>query len=255
MDLELSGRHVLITGGSKGIGLATALGFAAEGCNLSLVSRSRENLDAAKTLITSAYDVSVNLYDVDLSDSQNIAVLLVECADIDILVNNAGAIMGGAVDAVDEVRWREGWELKVFGYINMTRAVYAKMRQRKCGIIINIIGLAGEKLDDQYVAGSTGNAALMAFTKTLGSNSLNNGVRILGVNPGPVATERLIGLLQTKAKAEFGDTSKWQHYVNSLPHGRALEPKEVADLVVFLGSARASYISGTVITLDGGQSV
>lgn len=181
-------------------------------------------MDAARTLITSAYDVAVNLYDFDLSNSENIANLLETCADIDILVNNAGAIMAGDVDAVNEREWREGWELKVLGYINMTRSVYANMRRQQSGIIINIIGLAGEKLDVQYVAGSTGNAALMAFTKTLGSNSLNFGVRILGLNPGPVATERLIGILQTKAKAEFGDASKWQHYVKTLPHSRALEP-------------------------------
>lgn len=255
MDLELSGQHVLITGGSKGIGLAIAQGFAAEGCTLSLVSRNQENLDAAKTAITSVYDVPVKLYDFDLSDSQNIAALLDACADVEILVNNAGAIMGGDVDAVDERLWRDGWELKVFGYINMTRAFYANMRQRKNGVIINIVGLAGERLDVQYVAGSTGNAALMAFTKAVGSNSLDNGVRILGVNPGPVSTDRLIGILQTKAKAEFGDASKWQNYVKKLPHGRAAKPEEVADLVVFLGSARASYISGTIITLDGGKSV
>ena len=254
MGVGLSGRHVLITGGSKGIGLAVAQGFAAEGCTLSLVSRNRANLDAAKTLITSAYDVAVNLYDFDLSNSENIANLLEACADIDILVNNAGAIMAGDVDAVNERQWREGWELKVLGYINMTRSVYANMRRQQSGISINIIGLAGEKLDVQYVAGSTGNAALMAFTKTLGSNSLNFGVRILGVNLGPVATERLIEILQTNVKAEFGDASKWQHYVKTLPHSRALETMEVADLVVFLGSARASYISGTVVTLDGGQS-
>ena len=93
------------------------------------------------------------------SDSRNVDKLADECADIDILVNNAGAIPGGDIAAIDEARWREAWDLKVFGYINMTRRFYALMRERKKGVIVNILGAAGENPDFDYIAGSSGNAS------------------------------------------------------------------------------------------------
>lgn len=254
MDLKLTGRRVLVTGGSKGIGLAVAQGFAAEGCELRLVSRSTEHLEAARQTINAAHDVPVTLHALDLGDSHSVPALMEACPDLDILVNNAGAIPGGDIDAVDETRWRVGWDLKVFGYINITRAYYAKMRERRSGVIVNIVGLAGEKLDVHYVAGTVGNAALMAFTKAVGSNSLDSGVRIVGVNPGPVETDRIVTLLKTKAEAEYGNASRWRDYLKNLPLGRAAKPQEVADLVIFLASDRASYISGTIVTLDGGHA-
>jgi NAD(P)-dependent dehydrogenase (short-subunit alcohol dehydrogenase family) len=254
MDLKLKGRTVLVTGSSKGIGFAIAKGFASEKCRLHLVSRSADNLNAARKEILSAYDVLTEIHALDLSKSQSVQTLLHECPNPDILVNNAGAIPGGHLDAVDEARWREGWDLKIFGYINMTRAFYTRMREQGHGVIINVIGLAGEKPDVNYVAGTSGNASLMAFTRAVGSNSLEAGVRILGVNPGAVETERIITLLKTKAETEHGDPSRWREYLKNLPMARAARPEEVADLVVFLASDRASYISGTIVTLDGGHA-
>ena len=252
MDLNLRGKTALVTGASKGIGLAVAKALAAEGCDLHLVARTKETLEAAREAIRSRHQVAVALHKLDLSQSASVGELASSCRDIDILVNNAGAIPGGSVDMVDEARWRAAWDLKVFGYINMTRAFLALMQQRGQGVILNVIGLAGEKPDAGYVAGSAGNASLMAFSRAVGSTSLDRGVRVLAVNPGPVETDRIVTLMRTRAERELGDAGRWQEYMKKLPLGRAAKAEEVADLVVFLVSERASYISGTVYAIDGG---
>ena len=252
MDLNLHGKTALVTGASKGIGLAVAKALAAEGCNLHLAARGKETLEAAREAIRKRHQVAVALHPLDLSRSESVGQLAESCRDVDILVNNAGAIPGGTIDIIDEARWREAWDLKVFGYINLTRAFLAMMEARGRGVIVNVVGLAGEKMDAGYVAGSAGNAALIAFTKAVGSTSLDKGVRVLGCNPGPVETDRIVTLMKTRAEREFGDASRWQEYLKRLPLGRAAKPEEVADLVVFLASDRAAYISGTVTNIDGG---
>ena len=130
--------------------------------------------------------------------------------------------------------------------------MYAQMQNRGRGVIINIIGLAGERYDANYIVGSTGNAGLMAFTRALGGTSLDDGVRVVGVNPGLIATDRMKTLLQTRAENELGDKSRWQEFLKGLPLNRAGEPEEVADLVTFLASPKASYISGVIYSVDGG---
>jgi NAD(P)-dependent dehydrogenase (short-subunit alcohol dehydrogenase family) len=134
----------------------------------------------------------------------------------------------------------------------MTRAFLALMQQRGHGVILNVIGLAGEKPDAGYVAGSAGNASLMAFSRAVGSTSLDHGVRVLAVNPGPVETDRIVTLMKTRAERELGDAGRWQEFMKKLPLGRAAKAEEVADLVAFLVSDRAAYVTGTVHTIDGG---
>lgn len=253
MELGLTGRSVLITGGSKGIGLACAHGFAAEGCDVHLVSRTAADLERARADIAGRYQVQVTTSALDLSDSDNVNRLVETAGDVDILVNNAGAIPAGPIDVIDEARWREAWDLKVYGYINMTRAFLARMSERGKGAIINDIGTGGEKLDYNYIAGAAGNASMMAFTRAIGSRSIYSGVRVVGVNPGPVETDRIQTLMRQKAVAEFGDESRASEYYANWPMERFATPDEVADLIVFLASDRASYISGTVVTIDGGM--
>ena len=252
MDLNLNGKTALVTGASKGIGLAVARALAAEGCNLHLVARSKETLEAAREAVRKRHQIAVALHPLDLSRSESVAQLAESCRDIDILINNAGAIPGGTLEMIDEACWRAAWDLKVFGYINLTRAFLALMEKRGRGVIVNVVGLAGEKLDAGYIAGSAGNASLIAFTKAVGSTSLDKGVRVLGCNPGPVETDRIVTLMKTRAEREFGDAGRWQEYLKKLPLGRAAKAEEVADLVAFLASDRAAYISGTVTNIDGG---
>jgi len=253
MDLGLAGRTALITGGSKGIGRAIAEGLAAEGVHLHLAARTKNDLESARDAIRSRWNVNVAIHPADLSSGDACRALAEAASEIDILINNAGAIPGGDLQAVGEPRWREAWDLKVFGFINLVREVYPTMAERKRGVIINVIGVGGEILNAHYIAGSTGNAALMAFSRALGAESFDRGVRVIGVNPCMVATDRMRTLLEARAEKQLGDPSRWREFTRELPQGRPAEPSEVADTVVFLASDRASYISGTVITIDGGM--
>ena len=253
MDMGLAGRAALITGGSKGIGLAIAEMLAQEGCHLQLVARHQGELEAARDKLLSIAKVDVGIHAMDLAERGNAAALAARVPQIDILVNNAGSIPRGTLEEVDEERWRQAWDLKVFGYINMSREYYRLMKARRRGVIINILGNGGEALDAGYIAGGAGNAALMAFTRALGGQSARDGVRVIGVNPGPVATERLIGLMQKEAGTRFGDKSRWRELEKGFPFGRAATVEEIASTVVLLASDRSSYTTGTVFTIDGGM--
>jgi len=254
MDLHLRGKRVLITGASKGIGAAAAEAFAEEGCHVRLAARSGDRLSTLVEQLRSKHQIDAASHVVDLRKSDDVARLAQEAADIDILVNNAGDIPGGAIDKIDETAWRHAWDLKVFGFINLTRLVYAQMKARGGGVIINDIGAAGEKFDANYICGSAGNAALMAFTRALGSKSLADNIRVVGINPGPVGTDRHVSLLKTRAKHQFGDESRYTEFQKSLPLGRPAHVGEIADLMAFLASDRAGYTSGVIYTVDGGIS-
>ncbi len=255
MNLELSGKTALITGASRGIGFAVAQGFAREGCHLHLAARTAHDLEAARKKILDECAVRVGCHAVDLSAAAAIAKLVERCSQVDILVNNAGAIPTARLLDIDDQRWRKAWELKVFGYINLTREIYRAMRERRRGVIVNVIGVSGERLRQDCIAGSTGNAALMAFTKTLGGESVDHGVRVVGVNPGQIDTDRLRERLQFRAGQELGDRNRWLELVSNPPFGRLARADEIADTVVYLASARASYVSGTILTVDGGRAV
>jgi 3-oxoacyl-[acyl-carrier protein] reductase len=249
MDLGLTGRRALVTGASKGIGLVTARVLADEGCDVHLVARDRAALEAAATSIAAASGRRITCSALDLADSTNIDRLVTEAGDIDILVNNAGAIPAGTLAAVDEVTWRAAWDLKVFGYINLCRHYYAAMQGRG-GVIINVIGAGGEKPSAAYAAGAGGNAALMALTRALGAVSTRDRIRVVGINPGLIETERLVTMQRTFAAARLGDAERWRELLDpEFPPGR---PEHIADMVAFLASDRSSNTTGTIVTIDGG---
>jgi NAD(P)-dependent dehydrogenase (short-subunit alcohol dehydrogenase family) len=240
MELNLKGKRVLVTGASKGIGRACVEMLAAEGCAVLGASRNIAPGPSTKAI--------------DISQRGAAEELAAWAGDLDILVNNAGAIPGGDLLKVDEETWRKAWDLKVFGYINLTRAVYASMKKKKRGVIVNVIGAAGEKMNAAYIAGSIANAGLMAFTRALGGASHADGIRVLGINPGPVATDRLISLHKQQAETKLGDASRYEELFKDMSFGRPATSEEIASAVAFLASDRSAYTTGCILTIDGGQS-
>ncbi|WP_124081540.1 short-chain dehydrogenase/reductase [Pigmentiphaga humi] len=254
MDLRLYGHKVLVTGGSQGIGLGIARAFAREGARVCIVSRNEEALARAASLIREECGAQVLTHVEDTGSASAAERLAARFPDIDILVNNAGNIPGGSLEEVSDHAWRAAWDVKVYGYINLSRAYLPLMKAANGGVIVNVIGAAGESLDANYIAGSVGNAALMAFTKTLGSVSTDHGVRVVGVNPGPVATDRLERIARGRAQQRLGSEERWREVLSAFPLGRAAEVEEIANAVMWLASPVSAYTSGTVLTIDAGAS-
>jgi len=252
MDLNLKGKRALVTGGSKGIGRACAQVLAEEGCAVIIASRDATALKAAAADIGAKTGATVQWKAADLSQRGAAEELAAAAGDLEILVNNAGAIPGGDLHKVDEDTWRRAWDLKVFGYINLTRAVYARMKANGSGVIVNVLGNAGEKLNAAYIAGSTANAGLMAFTRTLGGASPADGIRVVGVSPGPVATDRLLSLYKQMAATKLGDAARYEELFAGMAFDRPATAEEIAWTVAFAASERSSYTSGIYITVDGG---
>lgn len=253
MELGIKGRRALITGGSRGIGFGAAQMLAREGCHLHLAARSASDLAAAKEKLA-PLGVDIRCHPADLSDSTAATALARECGEVDFLVNNAGSIPQGTLDALDDGTWKKAWDLKVFGFIDITREIYARMRQRRSGVIVNVIGAAGERPVASYIAGSMGNAALMAMTRALGAESPEFGVRVVGINPGGTATDRAVKRLRERAEKELGNPDRWQELVSRSPFGRMASVEELGALVAFLCSPLSGYTTGTIITVDGGAS-
>jgi NAD(P)-dependent dehydrogenase (short-subunit alcohol dehydrogenase family) len=257
MDLQLAGKRALVTGASKGIGFAVARALAAEGCHLDLAARTVDTLEQAQAALRQAAPgIDVRIHAADLARVPDQERLARDCRAVDILVNNAGANPGGDLVATTDSVWRQSWDLKVFGYINLCRALLAAMQERHAGVIVNVIGYAGERLNARYIIGTTSNAGLMAFTRSVGSQSPDFGVRVVGVNPGYTATERARTVLRGVSESKYGSAERWREAERdlSLPFERMAEPGEIADVVTFLASPRASYISGTIVTVDGGAT-
>jgi len=254
MDLKLAGRAVLVTGASKGIGLGIAQWFAREGCKLRLAARSKDLLEREAAAMRKSASVDVQTFALDLSQDAGRKKLIEACPEVDVLINNAGDIPAGPIEEVDDAAWRAGWDLKVFGYIGLTRHYLANMKARRRGVIINIIGAAGERPIPAFVAGSMGNASLMSMTLALGAASPEHGVRVLGVNPGAVLTDRIAKISRKRAKAMLSDEERYAELLKKNPFGRPATVDEIAARVVFLASDLSSYTSGTIVTIDGGFS-
>jgi len=251
MKLDLTGKTALITGASKGIGHAVARVLAAEGCNLHLAARNGEAMAQLKEELDRDFDVTVTVHPADLSTTEAMEALDAAAGDYDILINNAGDIPAGSLEDVSDEALRKGFDLKVFGYITLSRLFWTR-RKGRGGVIVNVIGNSGENWDAAYIMGSTGNASLMSFTKALGGRSLDEGIRVVGVNPGPVATDRMLKIMKRKAIDMLGDESRWEELFDKYPGKRPATAEEVADLCAFLASPKAGYITGTVVTIDGG---
>jgi hypothetical protein len=254
MELKLQGRTALVTGGSRGLGYGAARVLAAEGCHLHLASRSATDLEAAGARLAKDYGVRVTCHALDLSNTDNAVRLARACADVDIVINNAGAIPQGTLATVDDRTFREAWDLKVYGFISITREIYAAMCERRRGVIVNVIGVAGERPVANYIAGSMANAALMAMTRALGAESPQYGVRVVGINPGGTETDRQVVRWRARAAKELGDAERWRELTTGFPFGRLATVDEVANMAAFLCSDLSAYTTGTIVTIDGGAS-
>lgn len=246
MDLGLRGSTALITGGSKGIGAATAHEFAAEGCNLVLVARGREGLEIARQEILAMFDVRVTLAPCDLSRPDRIIELAREHPDIDILVNNAGEIPHGGLFELDDAQFRRGWDSKVFPYMNMCREYYPLMKKRGGGVIVNVLGTGSRTKSASYLCGGMGVAALDLMTEALGATSHRDNIRVVGISPGPVDTEHFRVVERQRMQQTTAP--------RKLAFDRLARPEEIAAGIVFVASSRSGYMSGTIIYMDGGPS-
>ena len=252
MDLRLAGKTALITGASKGIGRSVAELFAEEGVSLELAARGQADLDEAANAIHKRYNVSIKTHAVDLSTREGVDQLGGACGHVDILVNNAGSIPSGPFLEIDRDAWHKAYDLKLFGFIDLTRHIYRAMVARRSGVIVNIIGGAGHNPRPSYIAGAPANAALDAFTIGLGRESQAYGVRVVGVHPGTTATPRQWERLRPIAAEKLGDPERWKELFPPQPFGRPAEPEEVADMVVFMASDRAKWTSGVNVMMTNG---
>jgi NAD(P)-dependent dehydrogenase (short-subunit alcohol dehydrogenase family) len=252
MDLQLGGKRVLITGASQGIGEGLAHAFAGEGCHLHLTARSAEKLDDMRREIEDRHKVKVTSTAIDMTKRGAPERIVDEAGDIDILINNAGVIPSGTIFDISADKWREGWSLKAFGYADMIRLVYPRIKQRGGGVILNNIGNGGEICDPQYIEGAAGNASIMAMTRALGGRSLDDNIRVVGVNPGPVDTTRIYNMLRKFAENGLGDPDRYPELLQKYPLQRPAKIHEITDLFLFLASFRSGYTSGTIVTVDGG---
>ncbi len=256
MKLELDGKIVLITGGSKGIGLACARAFGGEGARVVIVSRSEDNLNAAQETLA-ADDVAVTAFAADLSDvaAAERAVVATEeqVGPIDVLVNSAGGARRVPPDELTADKWRVAMDAKFFTYMNVMDHVLPRMVARRAGAVVNIIGTGGKIASPIHLPGGAANAALMLASAGLAAAWGHAGVRVNVINPGATMTDRV----QMSLEAESRMTGKppeelLRQNQQRIPLGRYATPDEVADAAVYLASARASYVTGAQLTMDGG---
>ncbi len=257
METGLRGRVAMVSGASKGIGKAIAHGLAAEGAQLSICARTEARIREVAEEIEGKWSVACLPCVADLSQAEGIRgwvrATVERFGGIDILVNNAGAAQGGAFLSLPDQAWLESWQLKLFGYIRVAREVFPHLQRRGRGRVINVIGVAGVQPMSDYMIGGAANAALLNFTKALANEGAPYGILVTGVNPGPIRTERWDGLLVKWGEAKRVSPKEAEaELLKDVPLRRAGTPEEVANLVVFLASELSTYITGTVIAIDGG---
>jgi NAD(P)-dependent dehydrogenase (short-subunit alcohol dehydrogenase family) len=257
MDLGLAEKTVLVTGASKGIGYATADRLAAEGANIAICARTEGPLEDAADEIEADHGVECAPIPADLTERAQAQAFVETAADrfggIDILVNNAGSAPGGDLETLDESDWYKSLDLKLMGQIRCTTEAMPYLIDEK-GVVVNIVGTAGIHPQPNMLTSAASNAADINITKALAKGYGYQGVRVNAVNPGPVETDRWDDIIESIANTHNMNPEQAAELVlHSFPPGRLCQPEEVANVVTFLASAKASYVNGASITVDGGH--
>ncbi len=258
MDLGLRDKHVLITGGTRGIGLACARLYLQEGARVTLCGRSASSRDAAITELDSGERVAVHLADLTDAAAADRLVADVESqhGGVDILVNCAGAAARRHFTELDPAAWRGAIDAKFQPYINVIDPLVKRMAARGAGAIVNVIGMGGKFPRPVHLAGGSANAALMLATAGLALAYAPQGIRVNAVNPSLTVTERLTEGLAAEARQRgISEEQALHEAAASTPMRRLATAEEIADTVVYLSSPRASYVSGAIINVDGAASV
>ncbi|MTJ83113.1 MAG: SDR family oxidoreductase [Telmatospirillum sp.] len=251
MDLGLKGRIVLVTGGSKGIGLAAARAFAAEGARVAVCSRSADNVDMAAATLPGAQGFYADLTDARAASGMIEAVER-DMGPVDVLVNSAGAARRCAPNDLTPDVWRDAMDTKFFTTINATDPMIKRMARRGRGVIVTVIGIGGKVAAPVHIAGGAANSALMLATAGLATAYAAQGVRVVGVSPGMTETGRVAGRLETEARlAGIPLEEARRRAIGRIPIGRMASPEEIADTILFLASPRASYVTGVTVAMDG----
>ena len=254
MELGLKSKNILITGGSKGIGLACARAFIAEGARVAIASRSQANLDAASKALGNAYAIAADLADAGAAAAM-VERVEKEFGPLDVLVNSAGAARRTPPDDLTPAAWRAAMDAKYFTYIHVIDPLIKRMAKRGRGVVINVIGQGGKVPTTTHLGGGAANAALMLATAGLATAYAPRGVRVVGINPGLTRTERVSEGMKADAKAGgITEDEALKRAVQRLPMGRLAEADEIASVVVFAASDRATFLTGANITMDGASS-
>jgi NAD(P)-dependent dehydrogenase (short-subunit alcohol dehydrogenase family) len=257
MKLGLDRKVVLITGGSKGIGLACAQAFAAEGARVAIASRSQENLDRARqTLAKDKFEVLALRADLSNPEEAQSAARSAEreLGPIDVLINSAGAAKRYQVDAYTPEAWQNGMHAKYFPYVYTMDAVRPGMIERRRGAIVNIIGMGGKMAQPVFLSGGAANAALMLVTAGWANALGKYGIRVNGINPATTLTDRVHAGMRAEAQSQgITEAEAMERSQAKIPLGRFARPEEVAAVALFLASNQASYVTGVIIPMDGGM--